>query len=461
MELDWILSEGEKLGVEDLSLIYHENVYEVFTADNRNLREAFRSGVKGLGIRLVYNGGFGFAATNMMDRDNVHKCLEKALSIAKAVQPQSKIKLAEVKTVKGRAYSKFEENPLEADFEKKVKVVLDANKAAFNDSRVKSASTRLAILYDRRIIRSISGVDVEVKCFTTGVSHVSVAYEAGVMERVSHQKSMVAGWEFIERNDWDGFSSDLSNLVCKALHCKTPPPGSYTVVVDPEVVGLLLHEALGHASEGDLVSSGGSILKNKLGMKVASDYVTIVDEGVVEEGYFIPYDDEGVPKGRTVVVENGVLKRFLTSRKAAVELSMEPTGNGRCQDFENVPIVRQTNFYMLPGDAKFEELLEDVEFGIYIKGKGATGGQVDPGMGTFTFSVGPSYMIRKGELAEMVKGVVISGFILDVLREVDCVSSDLHVSTSVFGGCGKSAQTVKVGDGGPHIRVRRMTVGGG
>ncbi|MEM2792906.1 MAG: TldD/PmbA family protein [Candidatus Bathyarchaeia archaeon] len=461
MELDWILSEGEKLGLDDLSLIYHESAFEIFSVDNRNIREAFRSGVKGLGIRLVYKGGFGFSATNILDRDSVYKCLERALAIARAVQPQSKAKLAEVETVKDKAHSKFEENPLEVDFEEKVRVVLEANRAAFNDPRVKSAFTRLGVMYDRRVIKSTTGVDVEVKSFTTGVSHVSVAYESGVMERVAHQKSMVSGWEFIERNDWTEFTSDLSNLVCKALYCKTPPPGSYTVVVDPEVVGLLLHEAFGHASEGDLVYSGGSILRNRLGTKVASDYVTIVDEGVVEGGYFIPYDDEGVPKRRTLVVENGVLKRFLTSRRAAAELSTTLTGNGRCQDFENIPIVRQTNFYMLPGDAKFEELLEGVDYGIYIKGKGSTGGEVDPGMGTFTFSVGPSHMIRKGEVGEMVRGVVISGFILDVLRDVDCVSSDLHISTSVFGGCGKSAQTVKVGDGGPHIRVKRMIVGGG
>lgn len=461
MELDWILEEGEKLGVEDLSLIYHENILEVFSVDNRNIREAFRSGIRGLGIRLVYGGGFGFSATNILDKDTIRKCLYRALAIARAVKLRSKAKLAEVKPVSDKAYSKFEENPLEVDFEDKIGIVLETNRAAFNDPRIKSAFTRLAVMYDRRIVKSTGGIDVEVKCFTTGVSHTSIAYEAGVMERVPHQESMVAGWEFIKRNDWTRFSSDISNLVCKALYCKTPPPGSYTVVVDPEVVGLLLHEAFGHASEGDLVYSGGSILKNKLGTRVASDYVTIVDEGVVEGGYFIPYDDEGLPKRRTIIVENGVLKTYLTSRRAASELSMEPTGNGRCQDFENIPIVRQTNFYMLPGDAKFEELLEDIDYGIYIKGKGATGGQVDPGMGTFTFSVGPSYMIRKGEVAEMVRGVVISGFILDVLKEIDCISSDLHISTSVFGGCGKEGQTVKVGDGGPHIRVRRMIIGGG
>jgi len=281
------------------------------------------------------------------------------------------------------------------------------------------------------------------------------------MERVPHQRAEVAGWEFLQRSDWENFTAELSRLACKAVGCKTPPPGSYPVVVDPEVTGLLLHEAFGHASEGDLVASGSSILRGKLGERVASGLVNIVDEGVVEGGYFVPYDDEGAPKRRTVVVEGGVLRGFLTSRRTAAELGVEDTGNGRCQDFQSIPIVRQTNYYMLPGDMSLEELLEDIGFGIYVRGVGTTGGQVDPGMGTFTFSVGPSHMVRNGELAEMVRGVVISGFILDVLREVDGVAGDLCVRTSVFGGCGKDDQLVRVGLGGPHIRVRRMTVGGG
>ena len=115
---------------------------------------------------------------------------------------------------------------------------------------------------------------------------------------------------------------------------------------------------------------------------------------------------------------------------------------------------------MKPGDMSFEELIEDIDYGFYIKGRGATGGQVDTGMGTFTFSVGPSYIIEKGKLKELVRGVTISGLILETLKTIDGVGKDFQVRTSVFGGCGKSGQMVRVGDGGPHVRVRKMTVGG-
>ncbi|UCC33669.1 MAG: TldD/PmbA family protein, partial [Candidatus Bathyarchaeota archaeon] len=135
-------------------------------------------------------------------------------------------------------------------------------------------------------------------------------------------------------------------------------------------------------------------------------------------------------------------------------------GNGRAQDFENLPIVRQTNTYLQPGPHEFEELIKGIDSGIYVMAKGWTGGQVEPGMGTFTFGVGPSKVIRNGELAETVRGVVISGSILETLRTVDAIGKDLKIITSAFGACGKGGQRASCGLGGPHVRVRKMTVGG-
>jgi len=202
------------------------------------------------------------------------------------------------------------------------------------------------------------------------------------------------------------------------------------------------------------------VLQHKLDSQIASEHVTVVDEGTVEGGFYCPFDDEGVKKERTIIVENGVLKNYLLDRHSALRLGKETTGNGRAQDFENLPIVRQTNCYLQPQDYSFEELIEDIDFGIFVMGKGLKGGEVSVGMGTFTFGVGPSKIIRKGELAETVKGVAISGSILDTLKTIDAVGKNLEVRTNVLGKCGKFSQRVWVGDGGPQVRVRKMTVGG-
>jgi TldD protein len=345
--------------------------------------------------------------------------------------------------------------------EEKVSLALDANKASWGGKDIKNVTTRLGLMRDSRLFTSTQGAQVEQETTFVGLMHGSVAKVNGVMEGVNDMgESRCAGFEFIKSKDWNAFAADVSELAVEAANSGTPPPGSYAVVVDPRTLGLVLHEAFGHASEGDIVHSGGSVIRDKLGSRLASDTVTIIDEGTVEGGYFYPFDDEGTKKERTIVVENGVLKNFLHSRTTAHELGGRSTGNARAQDFDNLPIVRQTNYYLQPRDVAFEEMIEDIEFGIYVRGRGAGGGEVEPALGTFTFGVGPSKVIRKGELAETVRGVVISGSILETLKTVDAVGKDLKITTSVFGGCGKDSQRAFVGFGGPHARVRKMTVGG-
>ena len=337
---------------------------------------------------------------------------------------------------------------------------METNKAGWVSNEVKNALTLLGIAKDHRAFVSSESAEVNVDTCLVGLAHMSVAKVGDVMENVMYWKSNCAGFEFINAIDTNTFAPEISKLAIHAAQSKTCPAGTYPVVLEPEAVGLILHEAFGHASEADLVASNSSILTKKLGTQVASEGVTIVDEGVVEGGYYYPYDDEGTKKEKTVVVQDGVLKSYLSDVSSARTLGLGLTGNGRAQDFENTPIVRQTNFYMQPGDFTTEELIEDVDFGIYVGEKGIKGGEVDPGNGTFTFGVGPSRAIRNGELAETFRGVVISGSILDTLKTVDAVGKDLKVSTMVFGSCGKGGQSVFVGDGGPPLRVRKMTVGG-
>jgi TldD protein len=129
-------------------------------------------------------------------------------------------------------------------------------------------------------------------------------------------------------------------------------------------------------------------------------------------------------------------------------------------DFESEPIVRQTNYHVEPRDHSFQELIEGVQNGYYVLGRGSGGGQVDVGGGTFTFSVGPSFVVENGELKEMVRGTTVSGSILETLKTIDAVGSDPKITTSIFGGCGKGGQMAKVGDGGPHVRIRSVTIGG-
>ena len=459
LELKKILDEAIDLGASYADVRSQCYDYELITVENKALKNYSSRRHSGVGIRVAMKGAVGYTSTNDLTQSSLEKTLDTAIKAAKSIKREEKT-FSETKINEANVRLSIKTDPIDVPPEEKVSITLEANRAAWISDKVKSAITKLGLSKDLRLFMSSEGADVSVETTLVGLQHQSVAKVNGVMERVTYSESMCAGFEFIESKDWNSFTADISQLAIEAAGSETPPPGTYPVVVDPEVFGVVLHEAFGHASEGDLVFTGESVLYNKLGTQLASEFVTIFDEGTVEGGYFYPFDDEGTEKGRTVIVENGVLKSYLNDRNSALQLGVESTGNGRAQDFENIPIVRQTNYYMQPKDYKFEELIEDIDFGIHVREKGWTGGQVSPGMGTFTFGVGPSKVIRNGELAETVRGVVISGSILETLKTVDAVGKEPKIVTNAFGACGKGGQRASVGLGGPHVRARKMTIGG-
>jgi TldD protein len=171
-------------------------------------------------------------------------------------------------------------------------------------------------------------------------------------------------------------------------------------------------------------------------------------------GYY-PYDAEGVNTSKNILVEDGILKSLLSSRETASQLDITPSGNAR-SIVGDQPIVRMSNTYLKPGELEFDELTEDINNGIYLKG--SRGGQVDTGKGVFQFNAAESFFIENGEVKNPLRDVSLSGNILEMLLKVDGVGSDFKMGV---GFCGKSGQTVPVGDGGPHVRVKEATVGGG
>ncbi len=450
-----------KAGASYADARYQSYTQTGVSVENGTMRSYESEKLVGVGVRVLVKGAWGFASTNELKKPMILEKVRQAVKIAKAsgkfVRQRN---MTPVKARKDEVVIKPKEDPAQVPAEEKVRICLEANKAAMISSDIKNSGTRLGSTRDQRTFVSSEGTLIKTDIPMVGFSHISVAALNGSMERVPDGRSMCAGFEFIRGLDWNAFTRDVSGLALKAVKSKPPPPGTYTAVADPELIGLFLHEAVGHASEGDLVTSKESVLEGNLGKAIADEVVTVYDDGNVEGGYSLPYDDEGVPKRKTLLVEKGVLRGYLLSRETAAEIGLEPTGNGRAQNFENRPIVRQTNIYMQPGDYNFQELIEDIDFGFYVCGRGALGGQVDVGGGTFTFRAGPCYVIEKGEVKDMVRGVNLAGKVLETLKTIDAVGKDFQIRTSVFGGCGKDGQLARVGDGGPHVRIGKLTIGG-
>ncbi|MEE8357896.1 MAG: TldD/PmbA family protein, partial [Candidatus Hydrothermarchaeales archaeon] len=233
------------------------------------------------------------------------------------------------------------------------------------------------------------------------------------------------------------------------------PSGAFDLVLDPNLTGVFIHEALGHAVEADLILQDESILKGKLGEEIASDLVTVYDDPTLEGSFgFYSYDSEGVKGEKTTLIEDGVLKSYLHSRETSSRLGQRNTGNARAQSFGNQPIVRMSNTYVKPGDHDIEELFEGIKHGIYLKG--SKGGEVDTARGVFQFSAEEGFLIEEGEITKPIKDVALSGETLEILRRISALGNDFDLS---IGFCGKAGQAVPVGDGGPHIRTF-ATVGG-
>ncbi len=265
----------------------------------------------------------------------------------------------------------------------------------------------------------------------------------------------------------DGFllTEDLdekAKLVAqRAVDLLSAPPvtgGNYTVVLDPRMTGIFVHEAFGHLSESDFVCENDRMKEIMVpGRRFGQDILNIIDDGTLPDMRGThKYDDEGVKTKRNYLVKNGILAGQLHSRETAAKMGREPSGNARAISYQHEPIVRMSNTYIDKGNTSFEDMIKDIKLGLYAIDY--FGGQTSIEM--FTFSAGHGYMIRDGQVAELVRDIVLTGNVFDTLMNIDAIGDQLVISKA-GGNCSKGNQRLlPVGLGGPHIRVQNVIVGG-
>jgi len=259
--------------------------------------------------------------------------------------------------------------------------------------------------------------------------------------------------EVLERYARQAVSQALTNL-----EARPAPAGTMTVVLGPGWPGVLLHEAVGHGLEGDFNRKGSSAFSGRLGQRVASPGVTVVDDGTLPgRRGSLTVDDEGTPTQRTVLIEDGVLRGYMQDGLNARLLGMPLTGNARRESFAHVTLPRMTNTYMLAGPHDAKEIIASVPRGIYATNFG--GGQVDITSGKFVFSAAEAYLIENGKVTQPVKGATLIGNGPDALTRVSMIGNDLELDAGI-GTCGKEGQSVPVGVGQPTLKIEGLTVGG-
>jgi len=421
----------------------------------KELETAGKTIEQGGGVRVFDAGRLGFATFSRPE--DVKNALKEAERLAHISKPEQKIHLAKVEPVVKDFIPELQKDPRKISLEEKVDLAKKYNDIALQGGE-KIAST-VAVYMDNEIERyyiSTDGTLVKEVRVYSGVS-VNVIARDGTNVQSAH----------ISFGDQRGFGTvlnrekEIEDAVRDAinlLNAERVKKGTYTVILDPEIAGVFIHEAFGHLSEADFVYKNEKLKEIMvIGKRFGPEFLNVVDDGslIGERGY-IPIDDDGVLSKRTYLIKDGKLNARLHSRITAELMGEEPTGNSRAVSFMYPPIVRMTNTFIEPHEGTFEELLDGVEHGLYVVG--ALGGQTELEM--FTFSSKKAYIIENGKIGNMVRDVVLSGNVFKTLMHIDKIGSDLRLFGGL-GGCGKAGQyPLPVSTGAPHIRIKDVVIGG-
>ncbi|MDI3497870.1 TldD/PmbA family protein [Archaeoglobus sp.] len=415
-----------------------ENVSLNLQLENGKLEKPRYNKSTSKGFRVLKNGFWGIFEGNVADDEGLRQAEKNAFT-------QGDGETEEIAT-KGRYRMRVKRDPQDMSIEEKVELLKDLEKII----RDVCVSTKLVYFENRRVLqyRDSCGSEVEYEVLRTGVSIMGVG-KGRSLQFLSKRQMRVGGYEVLDGVDEKAY--EIVEVLPKLVNALAPPSGEMSVVMDSSLAGVFVHEAFGHAVEADHVLQGATVLKGRLNEKVADESVTIIDDPTLPEFGFFPFDDEGVRAEKKVIVEDGVLKSFLHSRETAKKLG-GVAGNARSQGVD-VPIVRMSNTYIDTHHYSFDELLEECRDGVYLVG--SRGGETNPATGYFHFNAQYGYLIKNGELAEMVRDVSLSGNTLEILRNVK-IGREIEFDP---GFCGKAGQLVPVSDGSPPV-LCRATVGG-
>ncbi|MHA1686152.1 MAG: TldD/PmbA family protein [Candidatus Heimdallarchaeaceae archaeon] len=455
------LNEGDRAGAEYVEIRYQDK----YIANYQFKDGEFNSNVgsrEGVCVRVLFEGSWGLASTNNISSESIIQAVRDAISLARGTRnyKSEPVTLAEVDIVEEKAVSPRKIDLRDIDIDTKIQRILEAVKHAEHHPSVKSLIISYNEMIDHRIVITNEGTRVEWEDMKPTVMAYAVAIENGKFASGYSSWSHTCGGEFFNLHPFDELVEEAATKATKLVHATLPPAGVQSLLLDPQLVGVLAHEAVGHTAEADLVLAG-SFTKGKLGQKVCDERITLVDaptkEGTKWMGAgWLPFDDEGV-RGRTVeIIKNGIMNGYMTNRALAAELNVEPTGNARAFTFGDEPIVRMRNTYIEPGDMSIEELAEAIGTGFMLRS--LQNGQADSS-GEFMFGVVEAFAIKDGEITdEIYQGPVLTGNAFKVLSNIIGIGKEFDINLG-SGFCGKE-QPAKVDAGGPYLAVKAMLAGG-
>jgi TldD protein len=456
--MEKVLGGALKGRVDDADIYLEYRINEELSLEEGAVKKASRHVSQGAGVRAQAGTRTGYAHTD----DITIRNLEDAARQARAIADRATATAALATAGAGKPHDLYslDEAPVATDLARRLDLLHKVDAAArAADPRIKQVFASVGSEEVVTLVATMTGWTVGDVRPLTRLNVTTIAEENGRREIGTYGGGGRVRFDyFLEQERWKRFATEAARQATLKLSAVDTPAGSMTVVLGPGWPGILLHEAVGHGLEGDFNRKEVSAFSGRIGQKVASELVTVVDDGTIPNRRgSLNVDDEGTPTGRAVLIERGILRGYLQDKLNARLMGMSPTGNGRRESYAHPPLPRMTNTFMLAGDDDPTDILKSVKSGLYAVA--FSGGQVDITNGNFVFSASEAYLIEDGKITKPVKGATLIGNGPDAMTKVTRVGHDLELDEGI-GTCGKDGQSVPVGVGLPTIRIDGMTVGG-
>ncbi|MGE4571268.1 MAG: TldD/PmbA family protein [Candidatus Izemoplasmatales bacterium] len=452
--IEQILDAGLETGADFSEVFIEKRNASVLQSVSGRLEKSNNSKSFGVGIRVAKKTQSVYAYTNSK---NPEELIQLAKDLSKSFKDEHLTKRTPLMDLEVGQKHQVKIKPSEVDLKDKVKLLKRSYKAASEyDEVIKQVMVYL--MDDEQVVliansegRFVTETRVRVRLMTS-----AIAADKGMMQTGSAGDGSGKGYEFFDEMDIEKYAEEAAKVAKTMLYADDCPSGVMPVIINNAFGGVIFHEACGHSLEATSVAKNASVFSGKKGTKIASDIVTAIDDGTIENAWgSANYDDEGYPQQRRILIKNGVLNSYMIDKINARRMNEEPTGSSRRQNYKFSPTSRMSNTFIDNGDSTLEEIIKNTEYGLFAKKLG--GGSVNPGNGDFNFSVMEGYMIREGKIAEPVKGAALVGNGADVLHKIDMIANNLERQR---GMCGSASGSIPADVGQPSIRVQAMTVGG-
>ncbi len=453
--LEVVLGEAMSRGGSFAEVFVEDRMTSSATLDQRRVKELSSGRDRGAGIRVVIGDTTGFAHTSDLSERGLVAAAKSAAAVAReGGGGVREIALGELMN----HLSTAEVSPADVEKARKIELMRHADDVARSvGSSITQVQVALGDSTRRFVVANSEGVfgaDHQVRtrfnisCIATGDTGMQTGYRPIAGTR---------GFELLTNEAVADAAQGAARQAITKLDARPAPSGEIPVVLAGGSGGILFHEACGHGLEADAIFKQASVYAGKIGERVASPLVTLVDDGTVSgEWGYLALDDEGRPGARNVLIENGVLTDYMWDYLRARKEGRTSSGNGRRQSYQYLPMVRMTNTYLLAGESDPDEIVAQTPYGVYVAQLG--GGQVDTATGDFVFGMTAAFMIEDGKITSPLRDCNLIGNGPEILQRVDAVATDFSMTP---GTCGKNGQSVPVGTGQATMRLSGVTIGGG